>query len=441
MQTFRKIFAKLIGKAKKVPLVCASICFALFLSACSSPTTAEHPTVAQSKTEIVLRVLVWADEYDYVSAVAEAYNMTSNGITVQVVAASNDSYEDNLEDYLNGTTSYDLVVTKGIAKTIQLSTEGFLLDITDYVKDSISDNSIDISNYGNMFNDITYKGRYYAFPTRTTCWALFYNKDIFDQAGIPYPQQMTWDQYAELAQALTNPENGIYGGYFLPWLPSCLALQGGSYLSDDDLVPLRGSFEFLNNLYTSGSHVSYYEMEEIEDPPEDVYNVFESGRIAMVANGEWMVNILLSDEYSRNAAVNWDIAPMPILSGQESNTTWGQYQYMGICSSSKYPDEAYNFLSFLCGKRGAEIYANSAIISAYSDDDIKASYIEASRHESTGYFFEARKIQEQLPIQGYQELIVSCRNAADNYFAGTITLDEAISQFSSERASIFGNNG
>lgn len=439
MHPYRKNTVKFLLGFRKYLFNCVGILSVALLSGCSSSMdSADDVSKASTDTDAVLHVLVWADEFDYMSAVADAYNTISNGITVQIVPASNDSYEDNLETLL-ADASYDLVGTKGIAKTVQLSTKGLLLDITDYVKSSISSGSIDISAYGNMFNDITYDGRYYAFPTRTTCWALFYNKDLFDQAGIPYPQQMTWDEYADLAMSLTDIEQGIYGGYFLPWLPSCIALQSGSYLTDDDLIPLRNSLEYLNDLYTSGSHVSFHEMEEIEDPPEDVYNIFESGRIAMVPNGEWMVNMLSSDSAAGKTSVNWDIAPMPISSGQEDNTTWGQYQYMGICSSTKYPDASYDFLSFLCGKRGAEIYAANSIISAYSDNDTITSYLKASGHESARYFFKARKIQEQLPIQGYQEMIVSCRSVSDAYFAGTITLDEALSQFSSERAAIFEN--
>ncbi len=438
MHSYWKNATNFAIRVHKILLYCTILLSAPLLSSCVS--SSENVQETSDITSATLRVLVWADEFDYVSAVAEAYNAISNGITVQIIPASNDSYEDNLETLLADST-YDLVGTKGIAKTVQLSTNRLLLDITDYVKSSISSSTIDISAYGNMFNDITYNGRYYAFPTRTTCWALFYNKHLFDQAGIPYPEQMTWDEYADLALSLTNHEKGIYGGYFLPWLPSCIALQSGSYLTDDDLTPLHNSLEYLNSLYTSGSHVSFHEMEEIEDPPEDVYNIFESGCIAMVPNGEWMVNILSSDAASGKTDVDWDIAPMPIAPGQEDNTTWGQYQYMGICSSTKYPDAAYDFLSFLCGKRGAEIYAANSIVSAYSDNDTITSYLQTSRHESARYFFEAKKIQEQLPIQGYQEMIVSCRNVSDAYFAGTITLDEALSQFSAERAAIYNNQG
>lgn len=341
-----------------------------------------------------------------------------------------------MDAMLANSNEYDLVGIKGISKVVQLAGKGLLLDITDDVKSSISDTSIDITAYGNMFNDITWQDRYYAIPTRTTCWALFYNKDLFDQAGLSYPGQMTWAEYRELAEKLTFPDQNLYGGYFLPWLPNCIALQDGSYLIDDDTSKLRESLAFLNSLYST-SHVSYYEMEEVEAPPEDVYNTFESGRIAMVPNGEWMVNILLQDEAAGKSIPNWDIAPMPTGPGQEAGTTWGQYQYMCLTASTKHPKEAFDFLMFLCGSTGAGIYANQAIIPAYSDDQIVSSYLSASGHESTRYFFEARKNQEQLPIPGYQETIEAYSEAAASYFSGESSLDQAMSQFESDRAAIF----
>lgn len=405
------------------------------LTGCSSTPAVKTSEVASSDP-VILNVCVWADELTYVTAAANAYNALSKDITVRILPLSNVDYDQHLDDVLTESSTYDLVGIKGIAKTVQLANKGIILDLTDYVRAAISDNTIDAAAYGNMFNDITYQDHYYAIPTRTTCWALFYNKELFDQAGLSYPEQMTWDEYADLAKTLTDSSRDVYGGYFLPWIPSCIALQGGTYLTDDNTTALRQSLQYLNSLYSS-SHISYHEMEEIQTPPEDVYNTFEAGRAAMVPNGEWMVNLLLQDEAIGKTIPDWDIAPMPVSPGQEANTTWGQYQYMSICSSTSHPAEAFNFLLFLCGKSGAEIYANHAIIPAYSDDSIAAAYQKTVGHESARYFFEARKIQEQLPIPGYQETIEVFNREAKSYFAGEQTLDEAMQDFEAERSDIF----
>ncbi|WP_165443916.1 extracellular solute-binding protein [Lachnoclostridium sp. Marseille-P6806] len=417
------------------PILGVSLAAAALLGGCS-PAPEIQLSSALSEEPITLNVCVWADELTYVTAAADAYNAISKDVAVRVLPLSNDDYDQHVDDVLIDSAVYDLVGIKGIAKTVQLANKDLILDLTDYIRDSIARNTIDTTAYGNMFNDITYQDRYYAIPTRTTCWALFYNKELFDQANLPYPGQMTWAEYTDLAQKLTDSKNNIYGGYFLPWIPNCIALQGGSYLTDDDTSPLRQSLQLLNSLYAT-SHISYYEMEDVENPPENVYNTFEDGRVAMVPNGEWMVNLLLQDEAAGKSIPDWDIAPMPVSPGQENGSTWGQYQYMSICSSTKHPVEAFDFLLFLCGRPGAEIYANHAIIPAYSDDQIAVSYQKAAGHDSAHYFFESKKMQEQLPIPGYQETIEIFNREAKSYFAGEQTLDEAMEHFETERSAIF----
>lgn len=163
--------------------------------------------------------------------------------------------------------------------------EGLLLEPNDYLARS----PLDTTAYGNMFGTYAIDDRYYGLPTRCTCWVLYYNKDLFDEAGIAYPEQMTWDEYASLAKQLTNDKTGedkVWGGYF----------------------------------------------------------------------------------------ADWDIAPMPVFKGQDLYSTWGQYQFAGIASKSRHPEEAFEFLSWLCGEDGTQIIAGSGNISGYMNDEIQEIY-------------------------------------------------------------------
>jgi ABC-type glycerol-3-phosphate transport system substrate-binding protein len=98
----------------------------------------------------------------------------------------------------------------------------------------------------------------------------------------------------------------------------------------------------------------------------------------MVPQGEWMVNELISSKTD----VNWEVAPMPIDDGEDAGTTVGQYQFVSISSSCSHPEEAYTFMQFLCGKEGAEIYAQNAILPAYQDADITEAYLKITGKES-----------------------------------------------------------
>ena len=386
---------------------------------------------------IKLNYYVWGDELPYATSAANAFNALHNDILVSVFSLSNTSYETLLDQTLNDSSvTVDLFGTKGMASTIQFVQKKKSLDITDKVKDSIKDGSLNVSAYGTMFNSILYQNRYYSLPSRSTCWELYYNKDLFDQAGLSYPEQMTWSEYCILAKKLTTG-NGTakkWGGYWVNWIPNFIALQHGSYLTDDDLSYTRQSLELMNQLYAIDcSHVSYQAMANAPDPSHDVYQMFEAGKIAMVPQGEWMINELLGS----NTSVDWDIAPMPIDQGEEAGTTVGQYQFVNIAASCAHPAEAFEFMKFFCGKEGATIYAQNAILPAYLDDNISNDYLKATVKESARIFLAARKYVEQPPVSGYQECIEAFTKQSDLYFNGKQTLDETIEHFDSLRRTYY----
>lgn len=425
---FMRVAAVLLIMFISVPLFS---CTAVNTDPFRSDAEASDPSV------VYLNYYVWTDEALYASKAIDAFNILHKDIHISLITLKADNYENSLQQILNDPSKQiDLFGTKGIANTIQLVDDQQMYDMTHLVESSITDDSITIPCYGNMFNEITYNHSYYVMPTRTTCWALYYNKDLFDQAGLPYPEQLTWEEYRELAKSLTSGSGStkVWGGYFVPWLPNFLALQYGSYLTDDDQQYARESIELLNSFYTDQSHLSYKNIQLSEDSSTDVYTKFKAGRVAMVPQGEWMVNVLLEDN---TTTVNWDIAPMPIKDDMDPGTTFGQYQFIGISSSCEYPEEAFEFIKFLTGKNGATIYAQNAIIPAYTDSEIISIYQNAVNKESAKYFFEAKKYSEQIAISGYKDVMTSFSTNAENYFAGKVSLDEAMQQFEEERREIY----
>ncbi len=64
-----------------------------------------------------------------------------------------------------------------------------------------------------------FDGKIYNLPAFKDVHVTMYNKTLFDNAGIPYPEPgtWTWEKYLETAQKLTDPDKGIYGSYMLDW--------------------------------------------------------------------------------------------------------------------------------------------------------------------------------------------------------------------------------
>ena len=104
-----------------------------------------------------------------------------------------------------------------------------------------------------------------------------------------------------------------------------------------------------------------------------------------------MINMLLNDINAGKTDVSWEIAPMPIPDVVEPGTTWGQFQFAGITSTTKHPEESFDFLKYLCGPEGAAIYASTGMVHAYTDEGAEAAYKEAVGKDSVSVIFNAKR--------------------------------------------------
>ena len=398
--------------------------------------TAEKATADENKEEIPEKVetielefYIWDDEEAYIADVAERYNESQSNASVNLTVVPSAEYDDKLKVILASGTDVDIVDIRGISQVATFAENGALYDITDMVSES----GLDTDKYGPQWKTSDYEGSYYALPTRSTCWVLYYNADIFDQAGIPYPDGLTWEQYAEVALEIKE-KTGVYGGFFVTWVMPFAAIQQGVYVNDEDTTALEYTLELFNRFYNiDESHMSY---EEMTGTNADFMGEFESGRAAMLPNGEWCVQMLLEDEAAGEIDMNWQIASMPVPEGTEPGTTWGQFQFASINAFSDHPEAAFDFLSYLCGEEGAEIYSQHGMIHAYSGEGAIEAYQEVVGKESASVLFESKKIQEQPNDPGYNEVNEAFREHAELYLIGEKTLEETIENFVSQRDEI-----
>lgn len=135
-------------------------------------------------------------------------------------------------------------------------------------------------------------GKHYGIPFATNCTALLYNKDIFDKAGVKYPDEnTTWDQFHEMAKKLTK--KGVYGfgnaatntdeGTFqcLQWIYTA----GGSYKNVKAGVD---AFKLMQAMVKDGS----WAKEAVNWTQSDVNNNFMAGNLAMEQNGPWQIPVI-----------------------------------------------------------------------------------------------------------------------------------------------------
>ena len=254
-----------------------------------------------------------------------------------------------------------------------------LLDLTDRIKES---KKLEMDKFPKDIVQIyNWEGtKQYAVPKDIDTIALWYNKTMFDEAGVPYPDKdWTWDDYAEAAKKLTKADGSQYGFALRPtndqagW-NNIVYDMGGYVISDDkkssgfDQPGTIKALTFITDLMKEGYAPPYEVMAENTEEA-----LFEAGKVAMITAGSWMLPELCNNDYVK---ANCDIADLPkdAASGKRISI----YNGLGWAASANtgMPEEAWKLIEYMGSKEAQQKQSDLGIvISAYegtTDNWIKA---------------------------------------------------------------------
>ena len=256
---------------------------ALSLACASTLFTATAVTAsAADKKEVVIWDYFETDaQKQMMKSLIDEFNASQDEYEASHVYVPFADYEKQLTLGIASGELPDLVILDGcgMASFIQLGLFG-----------DISDADINWDEYmeGPMESTML-DGKHYGIPFATNCTALFYNKDLFDAAGIDYPDEnTTWDEFHEMAKARTKDGVSGFGnaatntdeGTFqcLQWLYTA----GGSYTDIEDGVD---AYKLMQEMIEDGS----WTKECVNWTQSDVNNNFMAGNLAMQQNGPWQI--------------------------------------------------------------------------------------------------------------------------------------------------------
>lgn len=176
----------------------------------------------------------------------------------------------------------------------------------------------------------TYKGKLYGMPDLSSARALFYNKDLFEKAGVSGPPK-TWDEFVDTAKKVDQLGGGVVG-YAMPLGPEeaqaefsiWLFNNGGSWKQGDEWTINSPenveTLRFLKSLAVE--HKVTQNNPGRTNRTNDAFALFSSGKAGMVV-GFSPLSATLDEEKS----VNYGIAPMPTKGGGEPQT-YGVTDYL-----------------------------------------------------------------------------------------------------------------
>lgn len=206
----------------------------------------------------------------------------------------------------------------------------------------------------------SWQKKQYGIPLAIQSTGIYYNKSLFDQAGVPYPDgTWTWEQYAQAAVRLTKPGpddastiwgSGDQGGTNVGWADALFEAYGGAFFTPDFKAPrftdagTVAAMEFRAGLQTR--------LKVNPNVPGGTSGTFTSGKVAMVTSGSWFAaNVKRATTSALNTGkVPWDVAPLP--KGPKRSAGLTAELGIGIPAGVKNPDASWLAVRHLTSKEG-----------------------------------------------------------------------------------------
>lgn len=320
----------------------------------------------KEKKEKTVQLIWWGDIYNASLAqkLVRKYNETSPEIKVSLITVSR-NYWTKLQTMIAGGTSPDIFLLDP-AQVYELADRGGLLSLDNFKKDTAYvDFQKDV--WTSLENEFTYKGYLYAIPIWTNTIGIFYNKDLFDKAGVEYPgKDWTFDELLEKAKLLTldiNNDGKIdqfgFGGFPLrvgPWNTDILikAFGGEPYSNDlkkclmdtpEAIEAVRWAVDLINKYHVAPTPSEVSSGKRVVDASG--MDLFRMGKVAMVFWGRWYLDILPESSNFR-----WAAAPYP---RGKKRVMFQEARCLGISSATKLPEASWDFVKFVMSEDGQKI--------------------------------------------------------------------------------------
>lgn len=307
--------------------------------------------VALGFSEVVVRLGGWVSspsEEQALEEVVKAFNEEYAGKIKLVYEPIPGDYKVKLTAMLSAGTAPDIFYLdtswaeeffrKGVIQPLDLLIRKHALDLEDF--------------YPSLIEAFKYDGRIYGLPKDFSTLALFYNKRMFDEAGLEYPNEnWTWVDLVYAATKLTRDLDGdgqidVWGlslyrdGAFNRVIP--FIVQAGGKVVNEDLTTALGDPDSVEGIRF---YIDLHRKYGVAVTPQDVGagwlgDAFGKEKAAMVMSGPWMLGFL-RDNFPN---VDYGVAELPRY---KQRATMVYTVCYAIPKTSEHKDEAFIALKYL----------------------------------------------------------------------------------------------
>ena len=326
--------------AKKAIALTGAVAMLGSVAACGSDTASGKPAQDKDVTEIT----VWAWEPTLTQVAKDFTKKTGIKVDLKNVGTNTKEY-----------TQLDNAIEAGSGAPDIAQIEYYALP--EYVIRGHLENLSDLgaSDFKDFYtpgtwSSVSINDGVYALPMDSGPMAWFYNKDVFDKAGVDPTQVRTWDDFYEAAKKIRAVDSYITSdsgdaGFFdsMTWLAGATPFETSK---DGETVTINLTGD--KNVKTFTDFWQKMIDEDLIDTKtvgwtDDWNKGLDDGSIASLLTGAWMPYNLLSG--APNGDGKWRIAQMPTADGSETNSENGGSS-LAVLASTKKADAAYQFIEY-----------------------------------------------------------------------------------------------
>lgn len=323
-------------------------------------TTQEEVSSAEKQDPVTLKFTYWGGPFEKTAMeeMVKSFEQAYPYITVNAQHIPAD-YEAKMSAMVAGNEAPDIAYVRDFM-ALDFAQQDMLYNLFDMI-----DADSEISRDDFMEDLFLYWDKDHSFGMYTAgeAYALFYNKEAFEKAGIPdlptkVEDAMTWDELVEIAQKLTIDQNGKnstepgfdktkiaqYGlrfdfnqGAYMPLVQA----NGGDYVNEDGSFGLAQP-EAVEVLQNMADLIVKYGVApspaEVKSLPSTAVSL-TTKQAAIIMIGQWVCLDL------GQSGVDYGVGVLPNMGDYKTSPGWGT---LGIFKSTEHPEEAYLLWKWLC---------------------------------------------------------------------------------------------
>lgn len=284
----------------------------------------------------------------------DEFNESQDKIHV-TVECYGDNYEEVLKLASQSKELPDIFEISGLSNPLSYMEAGMAVPMNDYITEDLEEEF-----NPSAFTKYNIDGQIYAIPHQTRYIRAYYNRDLFEKAGLdPDEFPATLEEMYDAAKAITEAGDGEFYGFGLPiktgstWerniddiaiLSGLTGPYGFDYTTGQfDFAKQKPIIEYFAKMYKEGLIMPGAESLDIEV----IRANFIANKIGIYFDGSWMVNGY-NNEIEGGDVTNWDVAAVPVFEGTERAKDYLMLE-SGHCisSTSEHPAEAFEAINYL----------------------------------------------------------------------------------------------